>query len=134
MYSAMMDEGWGMTPEMREQGHMMMTATIDKDDPGAILGLREELGLTDDQVALLVTLQTSTQTQAKGILTDAQRQKLDAIPSHPESMAAMFSRMQSHMQGSETADASTSSNPCPMMQMMMGPMTHNGDTPDPHHG
>ena len=132
-----MMERWGVTPEMQARGHMMMGATLSRDDPGAILGLRDELGLTDAQVSQLEALRSATVDKAQGLLTEDQRTQLKQIPEKSGSMAEMYRRMQGHMQqmnGSETVDQSTTSTPCPMMQMMMGHMMNGSDSHSGHHG
>jgi len=83
----------GMSPAMMMGCKMRMGATVSKDDPGAILALKSDLGLTDDQVKKLEELQKKTQDKAAKILTDEQMKKLAQLPD----MSAMMEMCQKMM-------------------------------------
>ena len=82
-----------MSPEMMTFCKMRMGATVSKDDPGAILALKSDLGLTEDQVKKLEELQKKTQDKAAKILTDEQKKKLAQVPN----MSAMMEMCQKMM-------------------------------------
>jgi hypothetical protein len=122
---------WGMTPEMMQRGHMMTHAALTRDDPSAILGLKEQLGLTDDQVAKLEALQKKTNEDARATLTDEQRAQLENLPAGPGSMAQMYGQMMAHMQ-QMYGESGEATETCPMMQMMMGNMMGGGQHQEHH--
>ena len=121
-----MMQRWGLTPQMLQRGHMMMNATLTRNDPAAILGLQKQLALTDDQVAKLQALRTKSDAEARALLTADQRTQLQNLPAGPESMAQMYGQMTAHMQqmhGTQSGTTDGATTPCPVFQMMAGGTT-----------
>jgi hypothetical protein len=80
---------------------MLMTAQLGKDDPAALLSIRDKLNLTEEQVTKLGALSHETGQKAQALLTDEQRKTLAAIPDEPKSMVAMCNQMMSMVGGSQ---------------------------------
>lgn len=114
----------GMTPEMVEQGRLLMHAELNRDDPAALLGLKDRLNLTAAQVKQLNAIQDRARNDARAILNAKQQGQLATLPATPGSMASMHRQMMTHMQqmsGKSGAPTGNSDAPCMMMQMMMRP-------------
>ena len=99
----------GMSDAMITRCHIMGTARVSAYDPAAVLALRDELKLTDDQVKELEAIATTTQEQVKTKLTAEQLTALEPIAATPSSM----------MQMGQSMHSMTGKN---MMGMMMCPM------------
>jgi len=84
----------GMSPGMMMGCKMRMGATVSKDDPGSILALKSELGLTEEQVKKLEALQKKTQGRAAKILNDEQKKKLAEVPDAAQMMEMCQKMMQ----------------------------------------
>ena len=125
-----MMQAWGMTPQMLSQGRMMSHAQLNRNDPGAILGLADQLNLTDDQKTKLEAIDAKAQSDALAVLNADQKQRVSELPDSSGSMAAMFAMMQAHhqqMHGSTANNGNAANTPCPMMQMMSAmPMMGGG--------
>ena len=99
----------GMSDAMMTRCQIMGNAQISAYDPVAVLALRSELKLTDDQVKALEAIASTTQDQVKSKLTAEQLASLEPIAATPSSMVQMCQSMHS-MTGKD------------MMGMMMCPM------------
>ena len=100
----------GMSDAMIARCQIMGTAQVSAYDPVAVLALRDELKLTDDQVKELEAIATSTQEQVKAKLTAEQLSALEPIAATPSSMMQMCQSMHS-MTGKDMMGMTT----CPMM-------------------
>ncbi len=76
---------------------MMMGAQIQKTDPVGLLALKEELELSEDQVGKLRQIAQTARQEAEAVLTDEQKEELEAIPDEPHSMMRMHRHMQQMM-------------------------------------
>jgi hypothetical protein len=85
--------------DMMARHQMLMTAQLGKDDPAAMLSIRDRLKLTDGQVTKLESLAHETGQKAQALLTDEQREALATVPDEPKSMMAMCNQMMSMMSG-----------------------------------
>jgi hypothetical protein len=103
----------GMSDAVMTRCQIMGTAQINAYDPAAVLALRSELKLTDDQVKDLEAIAATTQDQVKSKLTAEQLASLQPIAATPSSMMQMCHSMHSK----------TGKN---MMGMMMCPMMSAG--------
>ena len=103
----------GMSDAMITRCQIMGTAQISAYDPIAVLALRSELKLTDDQVKELEASVATAQEQVKTKLTPEQLASLQPIDTTPSSMMQMCQSMHS-MTGKN------------MMGMMMCPMMPAG--------
>ena len=92
-------------------GPMMMGAALLPTDPAAILALRSELGLTQEQVGKLQGIVEQARAEAWTMLTEEQKRKLAETPAGPTSMMQMCQQMMKQM------SAGTGG---PMMCPMMG--------------
>jgi hypothetical protein len=99
----------GMSDAMVTRCQIMGNAQISAYDPPAVLALRSELKLTDDQVKDLEAIVATAQEQVKTKLTAEQLAYLQPIAATPSSMVQMCQSMHS-MTGKK------------MMGMMMCPM------------
>lgn len=103
----------GMSDAMMTRCQILGNAQISAYDPAAVLALRAELKLTDDQVKELEAIAATTQDQVKSKLTAEQLASLEPIAATPGSMMQMCQSMHS-MTGKN------------MMGMMMCPMVSAG--------
>ena len=85
----------GMSDAMIARCQIMGTAQVSAYDPVAVLALRDELKLTDDQAKELEAIATSTQEQVKTKLTPEQLSALEPIAATPSSMMEMCKSMHS---------------------------------------
>lgn len=112
----------GMTPEMMQQGRMIMHAELSRDDPAALLGMKEQLKLSDDQSKRLQAIEQRARAEAKAVLDQSQQSQVSKLPDGASSMAQMHRQMMAQMQqmsGKSGAPTGQSEAPCAMMQMMM---------------
>jgi len=103
----------GMSDAMMTRCQIKGNAQISAYDPAAVLALRGELKLTDEQVKDLEAIAATTQEQVKSKLTAEQLASLEPIAATPSSMVQMCQSMHS-MTGKN------------MMGMMMCPMMSAG--------
>ena len=115
----------GMTPEqcrdmMKQKGmsdafilrcKMLGSAAVPAFDPAAILALRSDLKLTDEQVAAFQAIADKATTEAKAKLTADQLAILQPIADSPQSMKQLCSEMMGKMHHDDSAHP---------MDMMMG--------------
>jgi hypothetical protein len=97
----------GMSDAMITRCQIMGTAQISAYDPAAVLALRSELKLTDDQVKELEAIVATAQEQVKTKLTPKQLASLQPIDATPSSMMQMCKSM--------TGKNMTGMMMCPMM-------------------
>jgi hypothetical protein len=83
----------GMSDAMITRCQIMGTAQISAYDPAAVLALRSELKLTDDQVKELEAIVATAQEQVKAKLTPEQLASLQPIDATPSSMMQMCQSM-----------------------------------------
>jgi len=103
---AEMMEKAGVPEQMMHHIRIMMHSRMFLDDPGAIYGQAEILGLTEQQTKQLTDIQEQARKRALLVLTAEQREKMGRIPAQPLTMAGMCQQMCEKMM--------------PMMQKMMG--------------
>ena len=96
----------GMSDAMMTRCQILGNAQISAYDPAAVLALRGELKLTDDQVKELEAIVATTQEQVKTKLTAEQLASLQPIVATPSSMMQMCQSIHS-MTGKDMM--------CPMM-------------------
>jgi hypothetical protein len=85
----------GMSDAMMTRCQIMANAQISAYDPAAVLALRGELKLTDDQVKDLEAIGATTQDQVKSKLTAEQLASLEPIAATPSSIVQMCQSMHS---------------------------------------
>jgi hypothetical protein len=100
----------GMSDAMITRCQIMGSAQISAYDPAAVLAIRDELKLTDEQVKELETIAATTQEQVKTKLTAEQLASLQPIAATPNSMMQMRQSMHSM-----TGEKMTGMMMCPMM-------------------
>jgi hypothetical protein len=105
----------GMSDAMMTRCQILGNSQISAYDPAAVVALRAELKLTDDQVKELEAIAATTQEQVKSKLTAEQLASLEPIAATPSSMVQMCQSMHS-MTGKN------------MMGMMMCPMMSAAST------
>ena len=116
---AMMD-GSTMDGAMMARCQMMSQTEISPSDPAAILGQRERLKLSDEQVAELERIVRTARDQTTRVLNEAQTDELSRLPDKPESMMQMHQHMMERMneRGSFKWHQENSDRFCPMHRMM----------------
>jgi len=125
MLMMQMDEG--VSDQMMDRCRMTMGAELSSGDPAVLLGMKEELQLSDEQVDQLQTLAQETRQAATAILTDAQRQEVEELPDQPQSMMQMHQQMMECMDGGmEQMQGMGGMDMCAMMMRMMGGMHKGG--------
>lgn len=112
----------GMSGPMMMRCRMMMGAAPLSTDPAAILALRSELGLTQEQVGKLQGIVEQARAEAWTMLTEEQKRKLAETPAGPTSMMQMCQQMMKQMSGGTGG---------PMMCPMMGRGPGTQSTPQP---
>ncbi len=88
-----MMEGMGRMHGAMARMHMMMQAEIRNGDPSALVAMREQLQLTDKQVADLMAIADDSEKKAMAVLTDKQKEDLKNLPSGPRNMMEMHRMM-----------------------------------------
>ena len=109
--------------QMMQHGRIMMQSRMFLDEPGAIYGQAEILGLSEQQKKQLIDIQNEARRKALSVLTTEQREKIGDIPDKPLTMAVMCQQMcekmmpmmQEMMSDERTAGSMMM---CPMMQGM----------------
>ena len=99
------DEAAGSKDAHGQQMRMMMNARITRDDPGVILGMRENLNLTPEQAQKLEQLQAENKQKVEAILTDEQKTQVAKLPTEASSMRDMHQQMASKMKGDKAGEA-----------------------------
>jgi hypothetical protein len=104
-----------MPPGMKMRCQMMMNMRVRPNDPAAVLALRDQLDLTDQQVIQLHQLIAQAREKTEGLLTAEQKKKLEPLADLPETGREMHERMMQHMQKMGKDERQMK---CPMMEMM----------------
>jgi hypothetical protein len=92
------------TDEMQMGGPMMlqckllMKMEIRPTDPAALLALKADLGLSDEQTGVFETLSAESRAAAEKLLTGQQKQKLAALGRQPRTFMQMHMAMMQEMQ------------------------------------
>ena len=112
----------GMSDQMMARCRMTMGAQLSPRDPAMLLGVKDQLDLTAQQVQQLQALAQQTRQKAAALLTDAQRQEVAKLPEQPQSMMQMHQQMMGRMQGQGHGrmHGAGHMDMCAMMMRMMG--------------
>lgn len=97
----------GMSDTMMMRRKMLMGMQISADDPGAVLALKSDLNLTQDQTDKVQKVQDSARKDTRDALTDSQRQQIAGLEGTPQSMVAMCREMSQRGWTGGTAGAAT---------------------------
>jgi len=118
-----MMKNMGMSDAMMKRCRLMMSTPINPYDPAALLAVKGDLNLTDDQVAKLKSIMDKAREDAKNLLTDDQNKKLEEVAKRPDTMMEMCQQMMPMMQ-KMMGEKGTGGQMmmCPMMKSMMGGM------------
>lgn len=130
-----------MSPEMKTKCQMMMQAQLTPSDPSALVALKDQLKLTEDQVKKLQAIQEQARKDAAAVLNDEQKQQVAKIPATPDTSTGMHQQMMQMMKdmhGGQGGGQMPTMN-CPMMNMMGGnaatrPAQPGSSTPADHGG
>jgi hypothetical protein len=82
----------GMTAEMIQWCAVTGNMEVSSQDPAAILGMKAQLGLTDEQVQKLQAIVAASRQQAEALLTQEQKDKVGAL-GKPATMTQMHTQM-----------------------------------------
>ena len=83
----------GMSDAMMKRCQMMMKARVEPTDPGALLALKDELELSEEQVKKLEKIAEKARDRAKALLTETQQKKLEELPDKPDCCEGMQCKM-----------------------------------------
>ena len=99
----------GMSDPMQMRRKMLMGMQVSTDDPSAILALKSDLNLTQDQVDKIQKIQDNARKCTRDILNDSQKQQLSSLEGTPQSMVSMCRQMaqQGWISGTPGATPST---------------------------
>ena len=86
-----------MSPEMKTKCQMMMQAQLTPSDPSALVALKDQLKLTEDQVKKLQAIQEQARKDAAAVLNDEQKQQVAKIPATPDTSTGMHQQMMQMM-------------------------------------
>lgn len=101
----------GMSPEMILRCRMLMQGDFSRSNPSSLLGVKDELKLTDEQVTKLKDLGKETRDKARAVLTEEQLKKIDGLPLEPSSGIKMHRAMVSMLKEKGMPEK------CPIMAM-----------------
>ncbi len=90
----------GVADDKIAQWKSVMGVQIQPDSPEGLVGLKEQLKLTDDQVKQLQTIEKDAQQKATGVLTAEQKTKLDEVKFKPGSVMELSTMMTREMRES----------------------------------
>jgi hypothetical protein len=83
----------GMSDAMMKRCHIMVKARVESADPAAILALKNELELSEQQVKKLEKIAEKARDRAKALLTETQQKKLEELPDKPDCSEDMQCKM-----------------------------------------
>ena len=106
----------------------MMRGPVSPDSPSALYGQADNLGLSDEQKAKLMEIETDARQKALAVLTDEQRKKVRDLSSKPMTMMQMCQQMRARMMkpAVEAGDKGRPMMMCPMMERMSGQTDDKG--------
>ncbi len=120
-----------MSKPMMMRTRMLMSMHVNPLDPNAVLALKDQLNLTDDQAQQIRDIAGQAREKVRSVLNSEQKSELEKVEKTPNSSMAMHRMMGSMrgemgqgMQGGQMGHgmhdpgANVSSNGCPMMQAM----------------
>ena len=87
----------GMSEGMVMCHKMMYSEEVAKDDPSALLALKDDLKLTADQVTKLKAIAAKARQDSDAVLTADQKKKLEEVPSSPNTVMGLHDEMRSKM-------------------------------------
>lgn len=90
-------EGMKMSGPMKLRHQMMMNMEVTPQDPAALLALKDQLKLTDEQTNRLQAILAQARQQAGQVLTDQQKAQLQPLEKLPKTMTEMHNQMMEHM-------------------------------------
>ena len=109
---------------MMMRTRMLMSMHVNPFDPNAVLALKDQLNLTDEQVKQLDDIASTAREKVQALLSSDQQAELKTLDKTPDTSMAMHAMMMKRMHGG-TGEAGMqyqgggeSSEGCPMMQMM----------------
>lgn len=87
----------GVSDAMMSRCRMMRTLEVSAYDPASILALKDELQLNTNQVRKLQALLNASRDGVRAILTEGQKEQLQAIENTPASVIKMHKHMMGRM-------------------------------------
>jgi hypothetical protein len=86
-------EGMKMSEPMKMRHQMMMNMEVTPQDPAALLALKDQLQLSDEQTSRLQAILTQARQQAGQVLTEQQTAQLRPLEKLPKTMMQMMEHM-----------------------------------------
>lgn len=86
-----------MSGPMKMRHQMMMNMEVTPHDPAALLALKDQLELTDEQTNRLQAILAQARQQAGQVLTAEQKAQLQSLEKLPRTMTEMHRQMMEHM-------------------------------------
>lgn len=105
-----------MSEPMKLRCRMMMNMEVTSHDPAALLGLKDQLKLTEEQTTRLQAIVAQARQQAELVLTDQQKTLLQPLEKTPKTMMEMHHQMMEKM--GQAKGGMKMQMMCPMMEMM----------------
>jgi hypothetical protein len=109
-------EGMKMSEPMKMRCRMMMNMEVTSHDPAALLALKDQIKLTEEQTDRLQAILTQARQQAGQVLTHEQTAQLQPLEKLPKTMAQMHHQMMEKM--GHAKGGMKMQMMCPMMEMM----------------
>lgn len=88
----------GMPDNMITRCRMFGQVRVEVYDPASVLTMKDELQLSAEQVTKLNDLISKSREEAKAVLTEDQKVKLQPLSSTPSTMQEMWEKMHAQMQ------------------------------------
>lgn len=113
-----------MSPGMKMHCRMMMNMEVKPTDAAALLALKDQLELTDEQIDRLEKIREQAREQTEGLLTTEQKNRIQPLQKMPGTCMAMHQEMMQKMmkEGGEKGQAKGGTMQggcmCPMMAAM----------------
>jgi hypothetical protein len=85
--------GMKMSGPMKMRHQMMMNMEVTPQDPAALLALKGQLKLSEEQTKRLQAILTQARQQAEQVLTDEQKTQLQPLEKLPKTMMQMMEHM-----------------------------------------
>jgi hypothetical protein len=107
-------KGMKMSEPMKMRCGMMMNMEVTSHDPAALLALKDQLKLTEEQTKRLEAIVAQAQQQAEQVLTDEQKTQVQPLETLPATMKEMHKQMMEKM--GQAKGGMKGQMTCPLME------------------
>jgi hypothetical protein len=109
-------EAMKMSEPMKMRCGMMMNMEVTSHDPAALLALKDQLKLTEEQTKRLEAIVAQARQQAEQVLTDEQKTQVQPLEKLPTTMKEMHRQMMEKM--GQAKGGMKGQMTCPLMEQM----------------